>query len=125
LLFKGFGSAQFRYKVGNSSNTVVIVKTNSNSVFGGFTRGLWNQTGRVSDFNTFIFSLRRNGSENNQKFTNGGVDRTSSYSLNIGNFGPSFGYNDLGIASYANKYASSTSNLCYSFSCPAGIGYFR
>ena len=71
-----------------------IIKTNTDSVFGGFTRGLWNQSGRVADFNTFLFSLRRNGNYNNVKFPNGGTDRSSSYSLNIGNYGPSFGWND-------------------------------
>jgi hypothetical protein len=107
--------------VGGASNTVSIIRTNTNSVFGGFTRALWNQSGRVSDFNTFLFSLRRNGNANNLKLPNGGQDRSSGYSLYVGNFGPSFGYNDLLISSYSNKYATSNSNLCYSFSCPAGI----
>jgi hypothetical protein len=100
---------------------VSIIKTNTDSVFGGFTRGLWNQSGRVADLNTFLFSLRRNGNINDVKFPKGGTDRPSSYSLNIGNYSPSFGWNDLIIASYSNKRDTSTSNLCYSFSCPAGI----
>ena len=124
ILFTGFGGLQFRYHVGDASNTVSIIKTNSNSVFGGFTKGLWNQTGWVNSFNTFLFSLRRNGNENNVKLLNGGTsDRSSSYSLLSGNYGPSFGYVDLLISSYSNKYATSTSNLCYSFECPAGSGY--
>ncbi len=121
FLSKGFGSSQFLYHVGGASNTVSIIRTNTNSVFGGFTKALWNQSGRVSDFNTFLFSLRRNGNANNLKLLNGGVDRSSSNSLYVGNFGPSFGYNDLFISSYSNKFSTSNSNLCYSFSCPAGI----
>jgi hypothetical protein len=125
FFFKGFGSSQFHYHVGGAKNTVSIIKTNTNSVFGGFTRGLWYQDVWLSDYNAFIFSLRRNGSQNNQILLNGGVDRSSSYSLNSGNSGPSFGYVDLFISSYSNKYATSNSNICYSFSCPAGIDHIR
>jgi hypothetical protein len=57
LLFKGFGSAQFHFKVSDTSNTVVIVKTNSNYVFGGYTRANWNAAaGYAGDFNAFLFT---------------------------------------------------------------------
>ncbi len=123
FLSKGFGSSQFHYHVGDASNTVSIIKTDTDSVFGGFTKALWNTTGYVGDYNTFLFSLRRNGTQTNLKFPNGAVDRSTSYSLNVGNYGPSFGYRDLTISSYSNKFATSTSNLCNSFACPEGISH--
>jgi hypothetical protein len=128
LLFKGFGSAQFHYKVSNTSNTVVIVKTNSNSVFGGYTRANWNAAaGYAGDFDAFLFTLRRNGTTDTKTFKNGGdQDRSTTYNIytNIG-FGPSFGSsaNDLKIVSYSNKYATSTSNLGFTYQLPAGCSY--
>jgi hypothetical protein len=128
LLFKGFGSAQFHYKVGNSSNTVVIVKTNSNSVFGGFTRANWNTpAGYAGDFDAFLYSLRRNGTTGSRKFKNGGTqDRNTTYNLNTAaSNGPSFGYAayDLNIESYSNKLATSSSNLGYTYQLPEECTY--
>ncbi len=128
MLFKGFGSAQFHFKVSDTSNTVVIVKTNSNYVFGGYTRANWNAAaGYAGDFNAFLFTLRRNGTTETKKFNNvGDQDRSTAYNIytNRG-FGPSFGSsaNDLKIVSYSNIYADSTSNLGYTYQLPAGCTY--
>jgi hypothetical protein len=128
FLFKGFGSAQFHYKVGNATNTAVIVKTNSNSVFGGFTKANWNTpSGYAGDFDAFLYSLRRNGTSGARKFNNGGAkDRSSSYNIFTDSYyGPSFGSSayDLTIVSYSNKKTGSLSYLGHSYQLPSECTY--
>ena len=50
------------------SNTIAIIKTTSNSVFGGFTSASRSADYRYKyDANAFIFSLRREGRPNKQR----------------------------------------------------------
>ena len=113
--------------VGNAKNTLTIIKTNSNSIFGGYTRANWNITGYSGDFNAFLFSVRRNGTEDIRQFKNGGSqDRSTSYNIYSSiSYGPSFGSSqyDLYICSYSNKISSSKSNLGYTYQLPVECTY--
>ena len=113
--------------VGNAKNTLIIIKTNSNSIFGGYTRAQWNTTGYSGDFNSFLFSVRRNGTEDIRQFKNGGSqDRTSGYNIYSSiSYGPSFGASqyDLFICSYSNKISRSYSDLGYTYQLPVECPY--
>ncbi len=128
MIFTGFGSSHFRSRC-SVNNTITIIKTNSNSVFGGYVSIAWGwQTNNNGgDFNSFLFSIRRNGTEDIRTFKNGGSqDRSSTYNINNNPmYGPSFGFqaNDLKIVSYSNRFASSTSNLGYTFQLPEECTY--
>jgi hypothetical protein len=111
------------------NNTLTLVKTNSDSIFGGYSGAAWTLGSDVSagDFHSFLFSIRRNGTEDIRIFKNGGTqDRSSNY--NIYNYvinGPNFGYlgRDLNIVTYSNKYAISSSNLGYTYQLPEECTY--
>ena len=128
FLFEGFGSKQFHFKVGNASNTVTIIETNSNSVFGGFTRASWNNpAGYAGDFNAFLYSLRRNGTADPRILKNGGTqDRSTAYNIYSSTAnGPSFGKSayDLNICSYSHEKGCSTSLLGYTYQLPVECTY--
>ena len=81
----------------------------------------------VGDFGAFLFSIRRNGTEDIRQFKNGGSqDRSTSYNLySQGVNGPSFGYQgyDLDICTYSNKISNSESSLGYTFQLPVECTY--
>ena len=99
LLYKatkdGDKSENFHSKCDNIENTIVIIKTTTGKIFGGFTTKLWNHSGYVKDPLAFVFSI------NNQKIYNI-VDNINGenaiYSHNL--YGPCFGYQtDFGLHS--------------------------
>jgi hypothetical protein len=60
----GFGAKDFHQKCDNFKNTLVIIKSTSGNIFGGFTSKPWNsistvdsQNNHVSDPSSYIFSL--------------------------------------------------------------------
>ena len=60
------------------------MKTNTNSIFGGYSpiALTWLGNSYVGAFNSFLFSIQRNGTDDIRKFKNGGSqDRSSSYNL--------------------------------------------
>jgi hypothetical protein len=115
------------HKLSSVPNTVTIVKSNKNYVFGGFTSIALNKTtGWYKDPTAYIFSLRRNGTSNNVQLRSGGTsgDPSAQYALYIiQSYGPYFGYNDLYVSDQSFSTASSTSNLCYTYDCPVGCSY--
>ena len=65
----GFTSTAFHTKCDGKGETITIIKTNTNYVFGGYASSAWNSSGAyIADNNAFIFSLRRNGILDAQKF---------------------------------------------------------
>ena len=122
----GFDAASFHRKC-NGTNTLFIMKTTQNYVFGGFVH---ESLGGVSntyfrDPNAFLFRLRTNGTTNFNILRSGGTyDQTSQYAFyNGGGYGPTFGAgHDLYIGTNANSTSSGRySNLCYSYDCPGNI----
>jgi hypothetical protein len=103
-------------------NTVAIIKSDNNYVFGGFTSIGMNKTrGWYKDPTAYIFSLRRNGTSNNVQLRSGGQsqDQPGAYALFIDTrFGPYFGFYDIYICDQSNSISQSSSNLCYTYDCP-------
>ena len=51
----------FHSKCDNINNTLIIIKTNKNNIFGGFTTALWNVNNSYKyDTYSFLFSLNKN-----------------------------------------------------------------
>ena len=125
----GFNVASFQRKC-NETNTLFIMRTTQNYVFGGFVHeSLAGIRGFIRDPNAFLFRLRTNGTTNFNILRSGGTsyDPTSRYAFydiymptfGSGNSGGAF---DLYIGQYANSTGSgSSSNLCHSYDCPGTI----
>ena len=121
----GFSAAVLR-RNGSFPNTITLIKSNKNHVFGGYTSISLNRSnGWYTDPTAFIFSLRRNGTISNVQLRSGGSsDPSAQYALSISSsYLGKFGYNDLEICDQSFSTASSTSNLCYSYDCPVGCSY--
>jgi hypothetical protein len=118
----GFNASSFHRKCDSVSKTITIIKTDSNYVFGGFTSAYWNSIDDwVSDEKAFLFSLRRNGVSNNEKFNLKFDSWQSSYSIYASySSGPSFGGGyDIYICDNSNIQPSSSSYFCNSYECPS------
>ena len=119
----GFEASSFHSKCDRISNTITIIQTTSNSVFGGFTSGSW----PVQPYsqNAFIYSLRRSGITNNKKLMINDPSRATYGNYEIGpTFGIGFGgLNDLYVSDKSNKNNNSNSNLVVSYQLPENLTY--
>ena len=93
LLYKatrdGFSGSSFHANCDGKANTVTIIKTDSNFVFGGYTAAAWKSDDTYStDTTAFIFSLRRNGTTYNEKYM---VQDATTAIKNWAGKGPIFG----------------------------------
>jgi hypothetical protein len=118
----GFAASSFHSKCDYISNTVTIIKTTSNSVFGGYTSASWTTDGGWTyDANAFIFSLRRSGNPNKERFN---VTQPNFAICNSGYYGPTLGGSydhDIYVSDYSNTNENSYSNLGYSYQLPKNI----
>ena len=92
----GFTPEAFHRNCDGKKNTVTIIKSNvaNGYVLGGFTSAKWESADQgtyATDANAFIFSLRRNGVSNSEKFM---VSDPSKAIHNFRYWGPSFGENN-------------------------------
>jgi hypothetical protein len=118
----GSAASSFHSKCDGISNTVTIIKTTSNSVFGGFTSVAWASWEQWTyDANAFIFSLRRFGNPNKQRFN---VTRTENAIYRYYSYGPTFGGgHDIYVADNSNTNYYSYCNFGYSYQSPKNITY--
>ena len=116
----GFRASSFHSKCDNFSNTVTIIKTTSNSVFGGFTSAKWTSSqGYTYDSNAFIFSLRRSGNSNKERFN---ATRPTNAIYGYSSYGPTFGGgHDINVRDSSNTNENSYSNFGYSYQLPKNI----
>ncbi len=120
----GFAASSFHSKCDNISNTVTIIKTTSNSVFGGFTSAPWACYGGWNyDINAFIFSLRRTGNFNKERLnvTHSSISISCSF-----DDGPIFGNRnniDILVSNNSNQNYKSYSDLGYSYQLPKNITF--
>jgi hypothetical protein len=127
LLYRGTRdgfSGEAYYSLVSVSNTVTVIKTQTNCVFGGYTSiGSNRSIGFYADPKAFIFSLRRNGTINNVKLRSGGTpnDPSGKYAVYIGPTLFAFGY-DMYVTAPAFT-RSGSSDLCYTYECPVGCSY--
>jgi hypothetical protein len=114
----GFTAKAFHQKCDGKTNTITIIKTDGNYVFGGYTFAEWNNDGHfITDPNAFIFSLRRNGVSNDQKFL---IKNDSiAYAINSWQgYGPWFGF-EFSTLSESNVKNGSSSYFCTCYQCPS------
>jgi hypothetical protein len=119
----GFTASAFHSKCDGKANTVTIIKTNSNYVFGGYTAAKWGANNDYTqvDSSAFLFSLRRNGTSNNHKFQ---IIKAESAIFGWSVYGPTFGGGfDIYIKDRSNIHAGSYSNLGNSYQCPTGYSH--
>jgi hypothetical protein len=114
----GFEAAKFHTNCDNKPNTLIVIKSTNDNVFGGYTEQTWNQIGTYDNYkddpNSFIFSLinKLNKPIKMKWSQNNGICCNSNY-------GPTFGGgNDFYIADKSNSNAKSYSNLGYSYTSP-------
>ena len=114
----GFEAAKFHSKCDYTPNTLIIIKSTNDNVFGGYTEQTWNQIGNYGnhkdDPNSFLFSLinKLNKPIKMKWSRNYGICCNSKY-------GPIFGErNDLQIANNSNINTNSHSNLGHSYIHP-------
>jgi hypothetical protein len=119
----GFQASSFYSKCDNISNTVTIIKTTSNSVFGGFTSALWKSDHDYGlDAHAFIFSLRRSGNPNKERFN---VTRPDFAIFSYYNaVGPAFGGgHDIYVGDNSNINGYGYSNFGSSYQLPTNLTY--
>jgi len=102
----GDKSESFHSKCDNIKNTLIIIKSTTGKIFGGFTTQLWNHSGYVNDPLAFAFSI------NNQKIYNIIDNKSGNYAIYSNNlYGPCFGEGtDFGLYSGC---IDKNSNWCY------------
>ena len=117
----GFSSEAFHLKCDGIPNTVTIIKTNSNYVFGGFTAAIWSSDKTLeADPCAFIFSLRRHGISNSQKFL---ISQTNSAIYRHLDYGPVFGVSDILIIDKSDINTGSCTFFGHSYELP--LAYCR
>jgi hypothetical protein len=113
----GFESIKFHEKCDGRGESVVVIKSTTGSIFGGYTPCNWGGSSNyVFDQRTFLFTLE-SPSGKPRKFSNTGSQHSNTYSIyaNSG-YGPTFGGgHDLYVVSQCDKHTSSYTNLGHSF----------
>jgi hypothetical protein len=100
----GFTANAFHANCDGKAKTITIISTN-NHVFGGYTSAAWNKSGDyIKDASAFIFSLRRNGISNFEKFL---IKNPDTAIIGHQHYGPIFGG---GNGNAINKYCSGCQN---------------
>lgn len=89
-----------------------------NYIFGGFTSAAWNCENKfIQDAAAYIFSLRRNGVSQSEKFN---VTNKNSAIFGYYGHGPRFG-NDIFICDQSNLNAGSGTHFGHSYEQPASL----
>lgn len=108
----GFKSEDFHQKCDGYANTFIIIQTESNAVFGGYTGARWSKdAGFVEDQYSFIYSYYNTL---NKKLIFE-CNRSLEAIYCEPNSGPSFGYNDIFIANECNQNNDSSCHIGYSY----------
>ena len=104
----GFNSLDFHANCDGIKNTLTIIKTTEDYIFGGYTGAAWDCSGNyIEDTSTFIFSLKN---YKNSPFRAMCVqNRLSIYGSKY--YGPVFGMSDLVVKPFSNFDKFSYSQL--------------
>lgn len=114
-----FAALAFHSKCNGKANTITIIKSTLNFVFGGYTSADWTRCW-MSDSSAYLFSLRVNGSATALKYP---VVSSSTAICGSLSYGPLFGSGyDIQINNYPNLYTSYT--YCSSYQCPSGVNRY-
>ena len=119
----GFTAMAFHSKCVGKANTVTIIKNTLNYVFGAYSSPIWSGNSGVfiADDNAFIFSLRRKGITESNKFKIKNAEK--AFYRNVC-YGPAFGGGcDIYICSQSNVHMYSYSNFGDSYDLPDGYKF--
>jgi hypothetical protein len=122
LIYQGskdsFATTKFHSQCDGHINTVTIIKSDSDCVFGGYSELAWSSASAYThDTRSFLFSLKNKTNQVPVKFANNTNNKHSAYGAP--SYGPTFGGgHDLYICNNANTVKSSYSNLGYSYKTP-------
>jgi len=111
----GFEAANFHSKCDNKPNTLIIIKSASGNIFGGYTEQTWNSIGNYkADSNAFIFSLINKDNKPIKMKCSGtyAIFCSNSYGIIFGN------EHAIYISENSNRNTNSSSNLGHSYSHP-------
>lgn len=107
----GFGAANFHAKCDGIKETLIVIKSSTEYIFGGYTGAQWSSNKCYSyDSNTFLFSLT-NGNDIQRKIN---CSQPENAIFSHPAYGPIFGCNNLLISDYSND-KNSTYNLSNNF----------
>ena len=114
----GFNALAIHSKCEGRKNTVVVIKTDKNHVFGGFSPSEWNSSFNSFDASAFVFNLRRAGISTNEKFLinpqNNSFGHSNSFSFVSGfQFGNNFGIRRDGFQIGNKIFIIDNSNSVY------------
>ncbi len=110
----GFEASAFHAKCDYKENTITIIKTNRDYVFGGYSAAKWNSDNEVGkDTNAFLFSLRRAGISCNHKFM---IKCVYEAIYGQSDNGPIFGH-DIVIRDKSNLMIGSSTTLGEYYNC--------
>ncbi len=116
----GFASSVFHSKCNGKENTVVIIKNNFNYVFGGCTSAKWgNDCSYGSEPNAYIFTLRRNGILDVNKFMVKDAQTTIFSRSSFGNYASGY-HCDILINYNSNTCKGSQTDFGSSYNLPKG-----
>jgi hypothetical protein len=109
----GFTASAFHEKCDEKENTITIIKTNDNNVFGGYTAAKWTSSySYMADTKAFILSVRRKGISCNHKFmikdANYAIHGHPSYGLRFGQGQASWNNTDDIVVEDKSNIGSST-----------------
>ncbi len=108
----GFGASVFHAKCDGVLGTLVVVKDTNSSIFGGFTKVDWSNSGSQFDSAAFLFSLV-NSLNISFKFN---LIRPENAVYSDSFYGPSFG--DMYIVDRSNQSSSNSFYFGYIYAFP-------
>ena len=113
----GFDARAFHTKCDSVEHTITIIKSNFDSVFGGYTSVAWKSDGLFRrDPNAYLFSLRRKGVFQKEVFK---VVRPENAIRGHHEYGPIFGGGvDIFIADKSNTNGGNLTNFGHSYKLP-------
>jgi hypothetical protein len=118
----GFRASDFHNKCDNKSNTVTIILTTKDFIFGGFSSLSWdssNQWKIDNERNSFLFSVRNPHNITDRKFS---LTNPTNTIYCVSSYGPTFGGNhDIHVADCCNNNTNSYTNLGCSYANDTGI----
>jgi len=102
----GFEASKFHSLCDGKPNTLTVVKTTTDCIFGGYTSVPWSSVlGDKPDNKAFLFSLKN---PRNQPFKLNVIENDSSAVYHNSKYGPAFGDYDLRISNLSNTNSRSS-----------------
>lgn len=104
----GFSAADFHSKCDNVSNTLTVIKSSCNHIFGGYTSVAWDKSNAYkTDSNAFLFSLVNSENKPEKLMVKNSLQAVYCGAKN----GPTFGKDELSLGKDMTNWMCSLSSL--------------